>query len=164
MLLLLLAVPTFSPSLARTSARTPLASPLVVRRPPSAASPAEHVRMAGLEAQDVPFIAGVGLIAAGAVWLQLSLTGGRRGLGAFLSQEKGNNPFYARNFRADKPSPPAWWPEWLRLPEFEYVEVYGQEPRSKVRALTPEQIESSRKALEQLYAQEIDEPDIARGD
>lgn len=114
--------------------------------------------MLGLEPQDVPFLGGAALIAAGVVWLQVSITGGRRGLGSYLSEEKGKNPFYARNFKADKPEPPAWWPDWLRLPEFDYVEVYGQEPRAKPEP-TAEEVEAARGALEQLYASSsIDEP------
>eukprot|EP00326_Haptolina_ericina_P029331 CAMPEP_0181174128 /NCGR_PEP_ID=MMETSP1096-20121128/3370_1 /TAXON_ID=156174 ORGANISM="Chrysochromulina ericina, Strain CCMP281" /NCGR_SAMPLE_ID=MMETSP1096 /ASSEMBLY_ACC=CAM_ASM_000453 /LENGTH=128 /DNA_ID=CAMNT_0023262007 /DNA_START=248 /DNA_END=635 /DNA_ORIENTATION=- len=48
-------------------------------------------------------------IAAAAGWLQYSLSSGERGINAFLFKEKGDNPFYSNDFKADKPSPPSWF-------------------------------------------------------
>lgn len=118
--------------------------------------------MVGLEPQDAPFLAGAGLVVAGVVWLQLSIYSGRRGLGAYASQEKGQNSFSSSTFKADKPTPPGWWPAWLRLPELDFVEVYGQAPSAKPEPNAAE-VEAARSALEKLYASsQIDEPDNDR--
>ena len=39
-------------------------------------------------------------------------------------KEKSENPFYAKDFKAERPSTPTWFT--LRLPNLPFVEVYGQ--------------------------------------
>jgi cell division septation protein DedD len=109
------------------------------RRP--AAAP---VMASGLEPQDYGLMGAAVLVAAGVVWLQAGLLSGQRGLGTLLSEKK-------QAFAANKPSPPDWWPEWLRLPDLDYVEVYGQTPTKQPMA--PEELERSRALLEQLFEQ-----------
>jgi|EP00326_Haptolina_ericina_P039363 hypothetical protein len=82
-------------------------------------------------------------IAAAAGWLQYSLSSGERGINAFLFKEKGDNPFYSNDFKADKPSPPSWFR--VRLPALPFVEVYGQSDTPS----SPIEFDNSERA--QLY-------------
>ena len=61
--------------------------------------------------------------AAGA--LQFSLSSGEKGINAFLMKEARDNPFYKPNFKSDKPTGPSWLSS-IKLPQFDFVEVYGQ--------------------------------------
>jgi hypothetical protein len=62
------------------------------------------VPQAGLATEDlVPVIAAVVLTAAAGL-LQYSVSAGDRGINAYLSKEKGENPFY--NYRSSRPPAP----------------------------------------------------------
>eukprot|EP00966_Prymnesium_polylepis_P231464 5355531-Prymnesium_polylepis.2 len=64
------------------------------------------------------------VLAGAAGYLQYSVSSGEKGLNAFLMKEKSDNPFYSKDFKAEKPSTPSWFT--LRLPNLDFVEVYGQ--------------------------------------
>ena len=70
-------------------------------------------------------VAAAGLAAAAGL-LQYSLSSGDQGINAFLMREKRDNPFYSADFSAKKPTAPKWL-SGIRLPTFDFVEVYGQE-------------------------------------
>jgi len=112
-----------------------------------------------LQPEDVPYLVAAVLIAVGAVFLQA------RPIRDMLSKD-------GRQARAagavEKPEGPGWWPTWLRLPELEFVEVYGQEPQGtdKADALDgPAEEAASRgdestvQRLNSLLDVHIDEPD-----
>jgi len=75
---------------------------------------------------DTAFVVAAGTILAAAGYLQYSLSAGEQGLNAFLMKEKSQNPFYKASFKADKPQGASWFT--LKLPNLQYVEVYGQRP------------------------------------
>mmetsp|Transcript_726 Transcript_726/g.1809 ORF Transcript_726/g.1809 Transcript_726/m.1809 type:complete len:156 (-) Transcript_726:80-547(-) len=85
-------------------------------------------------------VAATGLaIGAGAIWAQVSF--GDKGLANFINLEKDENPFYSKRFRPDeKPEDPL---PWLKLPKFDYVEVYGQEEEPEVEG---EEVEGDAEA------------------
>ena len=67
-------------------------------------------------------------LAAAAGMLQYSVSAGDKGINAFLMKEKGENPFYQKDFvPQDLPKPPKWLQN-VRLPQLDFVEVYGQQP------------------------------------
>lgn len=69
-------------------------------------------------------------VAGCAGWLQYTVSSGERGLNSFLMREKTDNPFYSKSYKKEPaPSAPAWLTN-LKLPSFDYVEVYGSEPPS----------------------------------
>ena len=76
------------------------------------------------ESSDLAIVAAAAGLAAGAGLLQYTVSSGEKGLNAFLMKEKATNPFYSKNFRAEKPSPPKWL-SGLRLPALDFVETYG---------------------------------------
>mmetsp|Transcript_9068 Transcript_9068/g.23921 ORF Transcript_9068/g.23921 Transcript_9068/m.23921 type:complete len:180 (+) Transcript_9068:182-721(+) len=138
-------LPLAASSLHLTSAATH--SPLSASSITASARPRARPAMSGLEPQDIPLLAGGALVCVGAVWLQVS-QGGQAARASYSTSP----------YKADKPSPPAWWPTWLRLPEFDFVEVYGQEPSN--RPLTAAEVEKARSTLERLYAvAAADEPE-----
>lgn len=70
-------------------------------------------------------------LAGAAGLLQFQLSSGERGLNAFLGKEKAENPFYSTSYKAEQRG--ADLPGWLgklRLPNLDFVEVYGQ-PQSQ---------------------------------
>jgi len=73
---------------------------------------------------DTAFVLAAGAIAAAAGLLTYSVASGEKGLNSFLMRERDSNPFYSKNFKAEKPEPPSWFN--IKLPDFPYVEVYGQ--------------------------------------
>ncbi|CAN0315794.1 unnamed protein product, partial [Hapterophycus canaliculatus] len=59
--------------------------------------------------------------------LVASTVTGKNGLGAFLTQEKGSNPFYQDTMAKYVPKTPDILNK-IRLPELDFVEVYNQPP------------------------------------
>ena len=57
---------------------------------------------------------------------QYSLSSGDKGINAFLMKEKSDNPFYKADFKSDKPSGGPSWLSSVKLPQLDFVEVYGQ--------------------------------------
>ena len=79
---------------------------------------------------DAPIVLAAAGLAAAAGVLQYSVSAGDKGLNAFLTKEKMNNPFYSADFKQDRPKAPRWL-SGLRLPELPFVEVYGQPSASR---------------------------------
>lgn len=77
---------------------------------------------------DGAFVAAAAALVGAAGFLQYSLSSGEKGINAFLMKEKSQNPFYDKNFKAEAPKPPKWMSA-MRLPQFSFVEVYGQEQK-----------------------------------
>eukprot|EP00752_Nemacystus_decipiens_P009811 g8756.t1 len=67
------------------------------------------------------------VIALGAGALVFSTVTGKNGLGAFLSQEKGSNPFYQDTMAKYVPKTPDILNK-IRLPDLDFVDVYNQPP------------------------------------
>ena len=78
-----------------------------------------------MDMSDGLFVAAAVVIAAGAGAVQYTAASGDRGINAFLTKEKSSNPFYDKNFKAQKPEAPAWMKR-LPLPRLDFVEVYGE--------------------------------------
>ena len=90
-------------------------------------------------------------LAAAAGYLQYSVSAGDKGINAFLMKEKSENPFYQKDFvPQDLPKPPKWLQN-VRLPQLDFVEVYGQE---KTASKGPLSFGSSpqQDGLDALYA------------
>ena len=105
------------------------ASPLLLlsARPNAPAPRAPPASASAIEIGDVIFVATALGLAGAAGYLQYSLSAGDKGLNAFLMKEKSENPFYKEDFKSDaRPELPKWIAN-LRLPELDFVEVYGQE-------------------------------------
>ncbi|CAM9462343.1 unnamed protein product [Ascophyllum nodosum] len=88
------------------------------------ASPSETYLATGLFG-----IAAAGLV-VGAGLLVLSTVSGKDGLGAFLSKEKANNPFYQDTMSKITPKTPDVLNK-IRFPDLDFVEVYNQPPRAE---------------------------------
>ena len=87
-----------------------------------------ELHMAGAVAFDdgaVVLTAAALACAAGA--LQYSVSSGDKGISAFLSKEKRENPFY-QPFAVEPRKAPRWLAA-VRLPRLDFVEVYGQASR-----------------------------------
>ncbi|CAB1116424.1 unnamed protein product [Ectocarpus sp. CCAP 1310/34] len=67
------------------------------------------------------------VIALGAGVLVASTVTGKNGLGAFLTQEKGSNPFYQDTMAKFTPKTPDILNK-IRLPDLDFVDVYNQPP------------------------------------
>eukprot|EP00903_Cladosiphon_okamuranus_P013347 g12440.t1 len=67
------------------------------------------------------------VIALGAGALVFSTVTGKNGLGAFLTQEKGTNPFYQDTMAKYVPKAPDILNK-IRLPDLDFVDVYNQPP------------------------------------
>lgn len=76
--------------------------------------------------EDGAVVIAAGLLVGAAGALQFSLSSGEKGINAFLMKEKRDNPFYSSNFVSDKPTGPRWLRS-LKLPNLDFVEVYGQQ-------------------------------------
>jgi len=85
------------------------------------------------------------LCAAG--YLQYTLSTGDQGINAFLMKEKSQNPFYSKNFKAERPMLPSWL-RGFRLPRFDFVEVYGAEPQRPPSGPADEALEALYTALD----------------
>ena len=85
------------------------------------------------------------LCAAG--YLQYTLSSGDQGINAFLMKEKSQNPFYSKDFKAERPMLPSWL-RGFRLPRFDFVEVYGAEPPSPPSGPADEALEALYTALD----------------
>ena len=138
---------------AATAARTP---PILAAAPPVTA--------------DVAFTAATLALLLAAGFLQYSVASGDKGLFVYLTKELGSNPFYGPNFKADKPKSPKWFS--MRLPELDFVEVYGQEPsrrdgsdaqRAAMFRELDDLIESEDYEAAKLLKLRIDELDVAPG-
>ena len=79
--------------------------------------------------------------------LQYTLSTGDQGINAFLMKEKSQNPFYSKNFKAERPMLPSWL-RGFRLPRFDFVEVYGAEPPSPPSGPADEALEALYTALD----------------
>ena len=79
------------------------------------------------------------LCAAG--YLQYTLSSGDQGINAFLMKEKSQNPFYSKDFKAERPMLPSWL-RGFRLP------VYGAEPPSPPSGPADEALEALYTALD----------------
>ena len=96
---------------------------------------------------DAAFVAAAAALAGAAGLLQYRLSNGKQGINAFLMKEKSQNPFYAKDFKAERRSPPKWL-SGFRLPNLDFVEVYGQPNRQPSHGLSGGAL---RPDLEELY-------------
>ena len=101
------------------------------------AVPARHATAPRCELSppsDAAFVVAALTLAGGAGFLQYSVSAGEKGINAFLMKEKSSNPFYDKNFKSESKSEKSEkLPRWLRgmrLPQLDFVEVYGEQPES----------------------------------
>ena len=130
------------------AARLIVASPLLLMRP--ALPVARCAEPVALEDSAV-VIAALGLAAAAGA-LQFSLSSGDKGINAFLMKERGDNPFYKDDFRADKPKPGIL--KGLRLPSLPFVEVYGQDNAFQAMQPQREDVAALYRALDEAIERE----------
>jgi hypothetical protein len=102
-------------------------SPAMQLQLPSApTSRSQQLQM--LQSSDGVLLVAAGSLALAAGLLQAELSGGEKGINAFLMKEKGSNPYYRKDYKKVQP-PASSWLKGLRLPDLPFVEVYGQESR-----------------------------------
>lgn len=83
-----------------------------------------------METNDLFVVATAVSLTACAGLLQYSLSSGDKGINSFLMKEKGSNPFYSSNFRAEKPKPPRWL-DAVQLPSLDFVETFNSSPQAQ---------------------------------
>ena len=109
--------------------------------------------------EDVPIstpfvlLAAVLLAVLAQSWIN-SMLGGEQGLGAFLSDGSGYNKsgFKPRKKNEEEASDPL---PWLKLPEFDYVDVAGQPKKPKLQLLQNIQSDDSYKSKDSSNEAEV---------
>lgn len=72
------------------------------------------------------------LLSLGTIALVVDMTAGPQGLGAFLNKEKGDNPFYDKNFKPEERQSDGFLVNLIPdPPDLPFVEVYGRKQKSK---------------------------------